>query len=90
MKNYLKSLSPVKKNLSAGIITLIVRTISALFLIPFYINFLGKDIYADWIILYSVPAIFELTNLGVNKGVNNTFTFLYNNKKKNSSKENNF
>jgi len=85
--NYLKSLSPVKKNLSAGIITLIVRTISALFLIPFYINFLGKDIYADWIILYSVPAIFELTNLGINKGVNNTFTFLYNNKKKIQAKK---
>ena len=87
MINYLISLSPVKKNLSAGIITLIVRTLSALFLIPFYINFLGKDIYADWIILYSVPAIFELTNLGINKGVNNTFTFLYNNKKKIQAKK---
>tara|TARA_B100001939_G_scaffold9360_1_gene8470 strand:+ start:2793 stop:4094 length:1302 start_codon:yes stop_codon:yes gene_type:complete len=85
--NYLTSLSPVKKNLTAGIITLIVRTISALFLIPFYINFLGKDTYADWIILYSVPAVFELTNLGINKGVNNTFSFLYNNKKINQAKQ---
>jgi O-antigen/teichoic acid export membrane protein len=85
--NFKNHISPVKKNLSAGIITIIVRTLSVLFLIPFYIKYLGKDIYADWIILYSMPAIFELTNLGINKGVNNTFTFLYNNKKNNDAND---
>jgi O-antigen/teichoic acid export membrane protein len=77
----------VKKNLSAGIITIMVKTLSVLFLIPFYIKYLGKDIYADWIILYSIPAIFELTNLGINKGVNNTFTFLYNKKENNDAND---
>jgi len=87
LTNYFKSLSPVKKNLTAGIITLLVRTVSAFALIPFYIYFLGKDIYADWIILYSIPAVFELTNLGINKGVNNTFSFLYNKQKKNQANQ---
>lgn len=87
MTNYFKSLSPVKKNLTIGIITLLVRTVSAFTLIPFYIYFLGKDIYADWIILYSIPAVFELTNLGINKGVNNTFSFLYNKQKKNQANQ---
>tara|TARA_B100001939_G_scaffold347247_1_gene368262 strand:- start:3740 stop:5044 length:1305 start_codon:yes stop_codon:yes gene_type:complete len=85
--SYLKQLSPAKKNFSVGIVNMLLRSIITLFLIPFYIRYLGNDTYADWIILYSLPAIFELTNLGINKGVNNTFTILFNQKKDKESKK---
>ena len=74
-------MTPARKNLLSNVISLIIRTGLVLFLIPFYIFNLGKELYSDWIILYTLPAIFELTNFGVNQAVNNTFSISYNQKK---------
>lgn len=79
-------MTPARKNLLSNVISLIIRTGLVLFLIPFYIFNLGKELYSDWIILYTLPAIFELTNFGVNQAVNNTFSISYNQKKVNSEK----
>lgn len=73
-------MSPTKKNLTSNIISLIIRTAFVLVLIPFYIKFLGQDLYSDWIVLYTLPAIFELTNFGINQAVNNTFSIQFNKK----------
>ena len=79
-------MTPARKNLLSNIISLVIRTGLVLFLIPFYISNLGKELYSDWIILYTLPAIFELTNFGVNQAVNNTFSISYNQKKLKSEK----
>ena len=73
-------MSPAKKNLTSNIISLIIRTVFVLVLIPFYIKFLGEELYSDWIVLYTLPAIFELTNFGINQAVNNTFSIHFNKK----------
>ena len=73
-------MSPAKKNLTSNIISLIIRTVFVLALIPFYIKFLGEELYSDWIVLYTLPAIFELTNFGINQAVNNTFSIHFNKK----------
>jgi len=78
--------SPARKNLLSNIISLVIRTGFVLFLIPFYINNLGNELYSDWIILYTLPAIFELTNFGINQAVNNTFSISYNQKEEMSEK----
>ena len=79
-------MSPARKNLLSNIISLVIRTGFVLFLIPFYINNLGNELYSDWIILYTLPAIFELTNFGINQAVNNTFSISYNQKEEMSEK----
>ena len=79
-------MSPARKNLLSNIISLVIRTGFVLFLIPFYIINLGNELYSDWIILYTLPAIFELTNFGINQAVNNTFSISYNQKEEMSEK----
>lgn len=79
-------MSPAKKNLVSNIIALLIRTGFILFLIPFYISNLGEELYSDWIILYTLPALFELTNFGINQAVNNTFSISYNKNEEMSEK----
>ena len=79
-------MSPAKKNLISIIISLVIRTGFILFLIPFYISNLGEELYSDWIILYTLPALFELTNFGINQAVNNTFSISYNKNEEMSEK----
>ena len=76
-------MSPSRKNFIANTISLIIRTIIVILIIPFYIKFLGSELYSDWILLYSFPAIFELANFGINQAVNNTFSIYFNQKKDN-------
>lgn len=71
-------MSPARRNFYANIFSLIVRTGFTIFLVPFYIAKLGNDLYSDWIIIYSLPALFELTNFGINQAVNTTFSLKYN------------
>ena len=77
-------MSSSRKNFIANTISLIVRTITVILIIPFYIKYLGSNLYSDWILLYSMPAIFELANFGINQAVNNTFSIYYNQKKENN------
>ncbi len=70
----------------SNIISLLIRTGFILFLIPFYISNLGEELYSDWIILYTLPALFELTNFGINQAVNNTFSISYNKNEEMSEK----
>lgn len=77
-------MSPSRKNFTANSISLIIRTVIVILIIPFYIKYLGSELYADWIILYSFPAIFELANFGINQAVNNTFSIYFNQKKENT------
>jgi O-antigen/teichoic acid export membrane protein len=79
-------LSPARRNFYANICSLIVRTFFTIVLVPFYILNLGNDLYSDWIILYTLPSLFELANLGVNHAVNTTFSIHYNNGNKDSYK----
>tara|TARA_A100001015_G_scaffold321262_1_gene451076 strand:- start:1506 stop:2783 length:1278 start_codon:yes stop_codon:yes gene_type:complete len=79
-------LSPARRNFFANIVSLIIKTGFTIILVPFYISILGNDLYSDWIILYSLPAFFELTNFGVNQAVNTTFSLNYNKGNKNSFK----
>ena len=77
-------MSSSRKNFIANTISLIVRTITVILIIPFYIKYLGSNLYSDWILLYSIPATFELANFGINQAVNNTFSIYYNQKKENN------
>lgn len=82
----LNNLGPVKKNFISQTIYFGFRTVIILFLIPFYIKYLGKDLYSDWIVLLAIPGIFELTNFGINQAVNNTFSLFFNRNKNNSDR----
>ena len=55
-------MSPARRNFYANICSLIVRTFFTIVLVPFYILNLGNDLYSDWIILYTLPSLFELAN----------------------------
>ena len=77
-------MSPAKKNFIANTFSIVSRTIVILLLIPFYIKYLGTNLYSDWIVLYSIPAIFEITNFGISQAVNNTFSINFNQQKSNS------
>lgn len=78
-------MSPSKKNIIANTISKFLRIVFTLILIPVYIKYLGVEIYADWIILFSLPALFELSNFGINKAVNNTFSIYHNRNYKESN-----
>lgn len=82
----LYNLGPVKKNFISQTTNLGFRTLITLFLIPFYIKYLGNDLYSDWLVLLAIPGIFELTNFGINQAVNNTFSIFLNRNKNNSDR----
>lgn len=71
-------MSPARRNFYANIFSLIVRIVFTIILVPFYILNLGNDLYSDWIIILTLPSLFELANFGVNHAVNSTFSLHYN------------
>ena len=78
-------MSPAKRNITANTISKFLRIAFTLILIPVYIKYLGDEIYADWILLFSLPALFEITNFGINQAVNNTFSIYHNRNYKESN-----
>lgn len=78
-------MSPAKRNITANTISKFLRIAFTLILIPVYIKYLGDEIYSDWILLFSLPALFEITNFGINQAVNNTFSIYHNRNYKESN-----
>lgn len=77
-------MSPSKKNLIVNIGSNFFRIISTLIIIPFYIKYLGENLYSDWIVIFSISSLFEIANFGINQGVNNQYSIMYNSGEKNS------
>ena len=77
-------MSPSKKNLIVNIGSNFFRIISTLIIIPFYIKYLGENLYSDWIVIFSISSLFEIANFGINQGVTNQYSIMYNSGEKNS------
>lgn len=77
-------MSPSKKNLIANIGSTFFRILSTFIIIPFYIKYLGENLYSDWIVIFSISSLFEIANFGINQGVNNQYSIMYNSGQKKS------
>lgn len=77
-------MSPSKKNFIANLCSTFFRILSAFIIIPFYIKYLGENLYSDWIVIFSISSLFEIANFGINQGVNNQYSIMYNSGQKNS------
>lgn len=77
MKIPLIGSSPVKKNISANLLGVIIHLINQVILVPFYIIYWGKDLYSDWIVLSSLTAFFAMSDIGINNVIQNRFAIKY-------------
>jgi|TARA_B100000902_G_scaffold314235_1_gene304944 O-antigen/teichoic acid export membrane protein len=79
-QTYIENKSSLK-NLIANVFSNFSRIFVTLFFIPFYIEYLGVDLYSDWILLISISQLFQISNFGLNQSVTAKFSLLFNENK---------
>ncbi len=65
--------SPIRKNMFASFLGILLNIANQLVLIPFYIHIWGNELYGDWIVLTSATAFFQMTDGGLNMVTQNLF-----------------
>jgi len=63
--------SNLRKNFSAGTYTTVVYLISQLLLTPLLLWLWGRETYAHWLVLYTIPAYFAFAEAGINGSLGN-------------------
>lgn len=61
------------KNFSANLMTKVVITVSQFALIPLFLKFWGNDLYADWLMISTIPNYLMLSDFGLNATASNEY-----------------
>ncbi len=65
------------KNLFANVYGVVVNLVFQILLVPLYINYWGKSLYSDWIVITSLTAFFSITNIGLSTVTQNVYSIEY-------------
>ena len=72
----------ILKNIAGNFYGVGVNLFSQIILVPFFINYWGIELYADWIALTAISSFFSMSDIGLNTVTANQYSICYNNKNK--------
>ena len=70
------------KNFSSQSLRTVIFTIQQLLFVPFFLYFWNNDIYAEWLIISTIPIILAYSELGIGSYASNLIVIAYNKKNK--------
>ena len=56
----------ILKNIAGNFYGVGVNLFSQIILVPFFINYWGIELYADWIALTAISSFFSMSDIGLN------------------------
>ena len=68
----------VLKNILGNFYGIGVNLFSQIVLVPFFISYLGIELYGDWIALTAVSSFFSMSDIGLNAVTANAYSIAYN------------
>lgn len=66
--------TPIRRTWIAYLFGVGVNLLNQIILVPFYILYLGNDLYCDWIVLSALTAFFSMSDIGLNTVIQNRFS----------------
>ena len=66
---------PIFKNVFANSLTMVIILFFQLISVPVFLKFWGVERYGEWIVLNTLTAYFQMTDVGLNTATGNSFTF---------------
>lgn len=69
------------QNIGANSLTMGIMTVFQLLSVPIFIKYWGVELYGEWIVLNTLTAYFQMTDIGLNTATGNEFSFYYAKKK---------
>ena len=69
----------ILKNIAGNFYGVGVNLFSQIILVPFFINYWGIELYADWIALTAISSFFSMSDIGLNTVTANQYSICYNN-----------
>lgn len=70
------------KNFSSQSLRTVIFTIQQLLFVPFFLYFWNNDIYAEWLIVSTIPIVLAYSELGIGSYASNLIVIAYNKKNK--------